>query len=179
MSIIYEALKKLEKNQTTPAPAAKEGQPQEKPKNNLLKTLGGFLLIAVIGFAGASLFFSLFTKPLSPKQAATPNNIPVKEAPLPKPEPAPIRQEQIPQPAPQTETPQPASQEKQEPQANPKPQFILNGIFFSGEEGYALINNQILKEGDTIEGAIVKHISAENGVELDLNGSPVKLNSLK
>lgn len=54
--------------------------------------------------------------------------------------------------------------------------FSLNGIFFSDNEGFALINNQILKEGDTIEGAKVLRISA-NEVELDLGESVIKLSS--
>lgn len=54
--------------------------------------------------------------------------------------------------------------------------LILNGIFFSGDEGYALINNRIVKAGDEIEGAVVRQISAEE-VELEFRGSRIKLST--
>ncbi|MBU1125578.1 MAG: hypothetical protein KKC84_06110 [Candidatus Omnitrophica bacterium] len=50
----------------------------------------------------------------------------------------------------------------------------LNGIFFSQNEGYALINNQIVKEGDTVAGVFVKTITV-NGVELEDQGNPLTL----
>lgn len=56
------------------------------------------------------------------------------------------------------------------------PNFVLNGIFFSDEQGYALVNNQIVMEHDTVEGAVVKRISM-NEVELDFQGTPIKLSS--
>lgn len=56
------------------------------------------------------------------------------------------------------------------------PIFTLNGVFFSGREGYALINNQIVKKGDKIEGATVAKISLDE-VNLDLDGSIIKLSN--
>lgn len=56
--------------------------------------------------------------------------------------------------------------------------FVLNGTFFSQDEGYALINNQIVKVGDVINGATVKRISL-NEVELEANGQTIKLNRSK
>jgi hypothetical protein len=52
----------------------------------------------------------------------------------------------------------------------------LNGIFFSGDTSYALINNQIVKEGDTVMGVTVKRITSKD-VELLKNGVVVKLSS--
>lgn len=46
-----------------------------------------------------------------------------------------------------------------------QPSFILNGIFFSDNDGYALINNQIVRENDLVDGAKVIRISS-NTVEL-------------
>lgn len=54
----------------------------------------------------------------------------------------------------------------------------LTGIFFSGDKNYALINNQILKEGDTIVGAKVRRITTE-AVELDKDGIAVRLSYKK
>jgi len=57
-------------------------------------------------------------------------------------------------------------------------QLTLNGIFFSGDTNYALINNQILKEGDSLKGVRVKRITSE-AVELDKNGVVVRLSNKK
>ncbi len=54
--------------------------------------------------------------------------------------------------------------------------FTLNGVFFSGAEGYALINNRIVKQDDKIEGATVEKISLDE-VDLNLGGSIIKLSS--
>ena len=57
-----------------------------------------------------------------------------------------------------------------------QPSLVLNGIFFSDNEGFALINNQIVKVGDTVGTAKVKSITV-NEVELDNAGSVVKLST--
>jgi type II secretory pathway component PulC len=53
---------------------------------------------------------------------------------------------------------------KEHPQAKKlaRPALVLNGIMFSPGRSYALINNRIVKEGDTIEGVTVKQISADS-----------------
>lgn len=56
----------------------------------------------------------------------------------------------------------------------PQPKFVLNGIFFSENDGYALVNNQIVRENDSVDGAKVTRITV-NSVELDSDG---KLTSL-
>ena len=56
--------------------------------------------------------------------------------------------------------------------------LTLNGIVFSGETNYALINNQIVKEGDMLLGATIKRISSEV-VELVKNGVVVRLSNRK
>lgn len=59
-------------------------------------------------------------------------------------------------------------------ETEPLTSFILNGLFFSAEDAYALINNQIVKEGESVDGATVKRID-EDGVELEFNGAKVEL----
>jgi hypothetical protein len=56
--------------------------------------------------------------------------------------------------------------------------LTLNGIVFSGDTNYALINNQIVKEGDMLLGATIKRISSEV-VELVKNGVVVRLSNRK
>lgn len=54
---------------------------------------------------------------------------------------------------------------------------MLNGVFFSENEGYALINNRIVKEGDALEGVTVKRIKLDE-VELEAeDGSTIKLST--
>lgn len=55
-------------------------------------------------------------------------------------------------------------------------EVTLNGIFFSGDANYALINNQIVREGDTLMGATIKRITSEV-VELDKDGVVVRLSN--
>lgn len=52
----------------------------------------------------------------------------------------------------------------------------LNGIFFSGDTNYALINNQIVREGDSLMGATVRRITSKD-VELLRDGIVVKLSN--
>jgi type II secretory pathway component PulC len=56
----------------------------------------------------------------------------------------------------------------------PETAFILNGIFFSDNHGYALVNNQIVRENDLVDGAKIKTITA-NSVELDNAGKIITL----
>jgi len=56
--------------------------------------------------------------------------------------------------------------------------FILNGIFFSDNNSYALINNQIVRENDSVDGAKVKTISL-NTVELNRGGKTITLMTQK
>lgn len=54
------------------------------------------------------------------------------------------------------------------------PQLLLNGIFFDEAQPYALINNQIVKRGDMIEGVNVVQILT-NEVVLEFEGTTIKL----
>ena len=62
-------------------------------------------------------------------------------------------------------TPGPTLEENKTPQVN----FVLSGIFFSDNDSYALVNNKIVRENDSVDGATVKTITA-NTVELDSGG---------
>lgn len=59
-----------------------------------------------------------------------------------------------------------------------KRNFVLNGIFYSNNDGYALINNQIVRENDTVDGATVIKITART-VDLDNQGEAVSLSTLR
>jgi len=52
--------------------------------------------------------------------------------------------------------------------------LILNGVFFSEKKGYALINNEIFKEGDFVDGARINSISLDE-VVLEIGGNSIRL----
>jgi len=66
------------------------------------------------------------------------------------------------------------TEEKKEPPAPPL--LVLNGTFLSEGEEFAIINNQIVKAGDEIEGASVKKITV-NAVELEFAGQVLRISS--
>lgn len=54
--------------------------------------------------------------------------------------------------------------------------FVVSGVFFSENEGYALINDRIVREGDSINGAILRRIGLDE-VELDNKGEKIVLSA--
>jgi len=143
MSIIYDALKKVE--QRLPFPNAKK-----ETKNILLWLAIGAITLGFLasGFA-LFLLFSSLSKPvqITQKSSAVNPALRIKTAPA-KPAPAPTLAREI----------------------NPTRQKIydtldLKGIMDMEGERIALINNEILKAGDYINGAKVTRIS-KNTVEL-------------
>lgn len=152
MSIIYDALKKAQKAIGAGA------KPQSAAPPLLL-----YALIICLGLFILNTFFTLLSR--SKKSTAAPTE------PLPL-----VKKTQVASPAsPIQELPEGASvpaTAKKELLSS----LVLNGIFFSENEGYALINNRIVKEGDTVEGATVKQINLD-GVELERDNITVKLSS--
>lgn len=164
MSIIYDALKKVEasnsQNLKVPTP--------KKPKHNF-KIYLLYLLVTCGGGIIASIFFGLFTKPSQVVKTSLSTTSVVAEN--------------------KTTTTESISAETSlkgaefvsvanQTQRQPLPTFVLNGVFFSQDERYALVNNQIVKEGDVIEGVMVKRI-ALNEVELESEGSIIKLSTTR
>jgi len=158
MSIINEALKKTEasiqKNSAKEPPLAAK-RPKPRPYLFYISILvGGLFLITLI--------FAVINR---------------KTPPPPLPEPAktalPIETEpQISQGLPvvaPTSLP-PKEEEK------PEKIFILNGIFFSDNDGYALVNNRIVRENDLIDGVKVEKITALT-VELNNEGNIITLST--
>jgi hypothetical protein len=143
MSIINEALKKTEQH-IQQNEAKKNSQPVKLPgpKPFLL-----YILILLIGIFLSSFIFSLLGDKIktaqAPKKAAIAIQQPVV-LPVPAEEPALVKEE------------------KNLPEAA----FVLNGIFFSDNDGYALINTQIVRENESVDGARVTKITA-NTVELN------------
>ncbi|MCX5697188.1 MAG: hypothetical protein NTU54_04370 [Candidatus Omnitrophica bacterium] len=160
MSIIYESLKKIEKEGTpTPHPIPNAPETQKTSGLKLLKLISFYGIFSLIGAAACIFAFKvLLSHPAASKKIpATAKNKPIKQIP-------------VKMPIPLKEAPAyPSSLKIAAPPT-------LNGIFFSSNLGYALINNQIVKEGDMVEGAIVQKIS-EDEVELKDRTTIIKLST--
>jgi len=157
MSIIYDALKKVEKSGNS---ALKENKETPVPKNKIKNYLI-YILFLGVGLFAAKEFFS-YVSP-QPHRAKTVKHVQTKIPQNNTPNPAPLEQPRVP--------PAAAVENKEIAQ---KPTLILNGVFYSGEESYALINNQIVKTGDKISGAVIKKISPGE-VLLNSEGSEISL----
>lgn len=147
MSIIYDALKKVENSAVLPA--------QEPDKKRIPGCSKYFIsaLILALGIFTAYFFFNF----LDNKKTASPLSSAGKGKAAPS-------------------RPQPSASIKPLPKPETAPDFILNGVFFSDNEGYALINNQIVRQGDIIGNAAVSKIS-EDAVELKAGTSTIKLST--
>lgn len=175
MSIIYDALKKVESlNKKDLKYEASREDKHSKPK---IKTYLIYVLVVCVGLFIGNLSFALLA--YYSKRRATSQT---KERPKP------LVKEQAKQESPK-ELLVPAKSEQVlaneskstlpvEVKNEPLPSLILNGIFFSEDEGYALINNEIVKVGDVVDGATVKRISVDE-VELEFSGSQIKLSTRK
>ncbi len=161
MSIIYDALKKVEK--THPQ------QPQEpltkKPGKSFsfLKIFIGLFIFALLFLTAKFLFIKTTVKTqTSDKPTLKPENI--ATPPLPStPAPEKIKEKEV-------------AKILENVEKDLKGKFVLNGVFFTDNRGFALINNRIAKEGDSIDDAIVQKITLDE-VELDYQGTILKLNS--
>jgi hypothetical protein len=163
LSIIYDALKKAEKNiNTDMTPETNKASGYTKSKLYLI-----YVLAACFGLFIGNIVFAFLsrTKAFARKPDTNVIKEPTNKMPVP----------------PITST-KPADSSVSGPQAGvsrystkgPAEPWVLNGIFFSGNQGYALINNQIVKVGDCIGAATVKRITIKE-VELDIGGSSVRL----
>ncbi len=155
MSIINEALKKteeyLQKNSAkdNPLPAKPLG-----PKPYIL-----YILILLAGLALGNFMFNLLSYKIQATQTPKKNAftvIPATNLPAP------------------TALPSPPAKETKPIETS----FVLNGIFFSDEDGYALVNNQIVRENDYVDGAKVGSITA-NTVKLDNAGQTITLTTTR
>jgi type II secretory pathway component PulC len=175
LSIIYEALKKVEASQSAGSLALRKVKAYAfpKPRKSNRKIYLFFLLLVSLAALAGNIFLTSLSRvkevssslPQAPVLAQNP-----KPAETLLPSPAVV----LPVEAPQAVSAASAAEAKKEPE----PSFVLNGVFFSEDEGYALINNQIAKVGDVIEGAQVTRISIDE-VELENAGKTITLATAK
>ncbi|MGE5307604.1 MAG: hypothetical protein ACM3OC_00790 [Deltaproteobacteria bacterium] len=138
-------------------------EPKPEPKKTGLP-LGKYALYAVCVIAGigiAKVAFDRLTTRFAPKApvAARAASVPPRPYTVQPPAPAPVQQTLD------------AVKKKVKQTVEP---FELNGICLSGSETFALINNQMVQEGDEVDGATVVKIGEEE-VELKHNDKIIRL----
>ena len=176
MSIIYDALKKVE---TKIADSGIKPEVLDLPKKSpsKLKSYLFYLLILGAGFLIAGTIFILSNPQKKPWDML--NKIAKPAAGLKKITTAVSEKLKLPTLAKEPPTSVPISPTpSEEPASGSPPILVLNGVFFSENEGYALINNQIVREGDAVNGATVERINLQ-GVELKSEGSVIQLSTVK
>ena len=163
MSIIYDALKKVEGS------GGKAENQEGNSKNKAALNLKAYLLYALViclGLFAASQLFGYITR--SQNVAVNIKKTPAQQVSKPV-----IKEVAAKEMPAQNEKTPPSGGKDAENSFN-NASFDLNGIFFSEKVGFALINNQIVKQGDKISGATVKQITLD-GVELDKDGKILRL----
>jgi type II secretory pathway component PulC len=199
MSIIYDALKKVERKFSDSDFENFLKEKKVEIQKSKPRTYLTYLVIIILGALSANLFYNFLAptnkiilkesksqetkehlnSPAAKNNVSASNNLATAGIPsLP-----PAKEKNTPQELskagsiernnlPLTEESQKASSLNKES----VPSLILNGIFFSKDDSYALINNQILREGESIEGLLVKKISS---TEVELQNLENKDSSLK
>ncbi len=153
MSIINEALKKTE--QSIHKDLAKE-TPKVTAKPYII-----YALILILGLFLSNFIFALISRKIKATVTVKKNPDSANQS---------VKKIEAFIPPVSIVTPEPAFKENKTSQAN----FVLNGIFFSENDSYALVNNKIVRENDTVNGAEVKTITV-NTVKLDSNGKNITL----
>ena len=163
MSIIYEALKKAEKIIS----ADTLRNPDKSLKSKLKSLLPYLLVISILLFTANTLFIFL-TWPKNKKTLPAP--LVDKHEEQPRHIEASVANETL---ASQASSPDTIKEEAKLP-----PRLVLSGVFYTqDEEGYALINNQIVRIGDVIEGAKLMRINPPDEVELETPQEKIKLST--
>ena len=163
MSIIYEALKKAEKIISRDALR----NPDKPAKSRLKSFLSYLLALSILLFTANTLFIFL----------TWPKNKKTLPAPLVDNEEKQLKYVEA-SAANETLAPQASSPDTIKEEAKLPPRLVLSGVFYTrGEEGYALINNQIVRIGDVIEGAKLTRINPPDEVELDSPQGKIKLST--
>ena len=152
MSIIYDALKKVETKVNKPVNKPLQFKINKKPRPKFYTYLIYALVLCCGFFAAFLLFKSIFPEAELIVKKISPEIVP-------KPDVAPESMQETPPPSKDNLLPPTETQERL------APLFVVSGVFSSENQGYAIINNRVVKEGDLIEGAMVTQINAD-GVKL-------------
>ncbi len=179
MSIIYDALKKVEKNRDL----LRELKKKRISTGYKITSYVLYAIVIVLGLFTGNMFFGSLapSKKLTTEKPKETRNIgfSFKKSfpsliPAAKKTKDPVKE--ITEKPAQLSSMQTKLAAKAEAKRAPQLLLVLNGVFFSRNKGYALINNRIVKEGDKISTAVVKKISLDK-VELDNAGELIMLST--
>ena len=181
MSIIYEALKKTQNSSKSmpagiiPNSSHKQGL-KKTSKNSYMPALGIIIGLGLVFFISVSPRLGKSQKiSVSPivRQPESKEPISLALSFTDKPENnlsqsglSPLQSEKDQITSPPSFSSQDVPGEEKKPQRR-QPDFVVNGIVISAEGNIALINDQIIKAGDTIEGAKVERIEDSSVVLSD------------
>ncbi len=154
MSIIYDALKKVEESKEVQA-SLKSG----RLKHSNLKYYASYAVVVILGVIVARVIFSFSLKTVSwPAVIKPPEEKTVLTSVL-----APDPQAVI---APVVEEPKKIARYEK---------FVLSGIFYSDQDSYAVVNNRVVKAGDAVDEATVAKINSDNVLLRAADGQEIKL----
>ena len=159
MSIIYDALKKVEESSAKNLGAGLDKSSKSMPKK--IPEILIYVLVVCLGFFVANIFFGFF---VTKDQSGVDKKQKVSIYP------------ELPKETPLEVSPSVSVEDKVKTKKELSASFVLNGVFFSGNEGYALINNRLVKKGDKIDGVTVVGIALDE-VDLEAEGSIIKLSN--
>jgi len=168
MSIIFDALKKVEKSQSDGSSAPPPGN----GKSSLLKVVVLAVVVFIGIFAGKMLFSALapqIRSIMSSVKGASAEKIVSagKMSAKTKTSASPL-QNML------GKSSKPAA--SKQAARKPSSAYELNGVFTSGDQVFALVNNEVVREGDTIQDAQVIKISIDE-VTLRLKDKTITLRS--
>jgi len=169
MSIIYDALKKIKPKRDGAKDYLGEPPRQEPPRIHLIGTI---LVVALVSIFLTILFNKATTeKPLvvdAKKDKTEPQaSLPTSTPPL-----------QLSVQEEKTQTKEtlaiPATEKGLFTQIEEGSGFYVTGIFYSDNQFFALVNNQMVKVGDSVRGAHIDNIDF-TGVDITFEGSTSRL----
>lgn len=192
MSLILEALRKLEREAPSdetrktvvllaPLPS---GQAPQGDRRRWLWWLGAGLLLVGVALALTPVMRSPVRSrqsatgptptPVQPEEAAPPApSVSSAAAVVPMPPSAPpLPAVQVPRLAPAN--PPAVARATPTAQASPKPRYVLSAIGERDGRPIAMLNDQLVHEGDRVDGAVVRRIT-EGAVEIEVDGRTVRL----
>ncbi len=157
MSIIYDALKKIQRTK-----AAGLNIPEADKKHSKYNLYVFYFLIICAGLFMGNIFFSFLGRRKSPPIKKINRPVVGEKISLPIDKPS-QKKEPV---------------ESSAPEKGSEESLVINGVFFSEDEGYALINNKIVKEGDVIAEGKVQRITLDE-VVLERAGVEIRLPARK
>lgn len=176
MSIIYDALKKVEKNNDISTPS--DSKKAQAPKGNFILLFILSVLVIIFGCFAGNQFFNFISKNQS--NAGLSGNAAQIISKAQVPALAQVQGSSVSPDLPVKTTPPSEAgsslKPKEEIKKTQPPELSIEGIMYSPESSFALINKRIVKVGDKVSGAAVVRIT-KSEVEFKIDDLSFKLST--